>query len=80
MLLPSLCSCLQTELRQAGLALPPMSDVEVVERACEVIGMQQPGSAADRARQSVPGRLGCCIGGRGGRLCTPMRTPLLSTE
>ena len=53
MLLPSLCSCLQTELRQAGLALPPMSDVEMVERACEVLGMHQPGSAADRARQCL---------------------------
>ena len=52
-LLPSLCSCLQAELRHAGLILPPMSEVELVDRACDLLGMAQPGPPADRARQCL---------------------------
>ena len=53
-LLPSLCSCLRAELNQAGLALPPtMSEVDLVERACSLLGMEQPGPPADRARKCL---------------------------
>ena len=44
-LLPSLCSCLCDEL---GLAAAPSA--EIVARACELLGITQPGSLIARAR------------------------------